>query len=242
MTNREKWFEKLRHEQGHYTTNEANRRLLAQVSFDAIVSPGAGGKSTIMNHVAKIDDRFKRVSGFVTREQRPNDEPELYRYIHSDDEYAQLADEIDQHIPIQYAVHPAKDSLYGTHIEDYHSTHNIKDVWYNAIADFEKLGFERFTIIGLVAEPATWEEWFRHRFPKTDPNALPRITEATQELSWLIENEQRVQWLENRQGEIDSVAKEFIAISEGGAGSYYGSKLAKGMLRAAIRLEQEYTH
>lgn len=240
MTNRGELFARWRHDQAGYRTTEANRALLAQKHFTAIVGPAGVGKSTTMQRASEIDDRFAVVGTLTSRPQRESDNPSLYTYITSDRELHTLEQAIVEKELVQYAVDPTNDVIYGSTAADYPNTYNLGDVWASALPDFEKLGFKTFTVIALVADPADWEKWFRQRFEPGDEVARKRIHEAQLALPSLIDSPFDITWLLNRHGAIDDTAQGVINISLGGTSTIDGPAIAKAMLDTAKRLEKEF--
>lgn len=241
MTNRGELFDSWRKGQGSYQTSERNRELLASKHFSAIVGPAGIGKSTAMKRATELDPSFTVVGTGTSRPKRSNDNPELYTYIVTNEDFEALKYDIERKEVIQYAIDPTNDVIYLSRPEDYPGTYNLGDVWASAVPDFQKLGFKTLTTIALVAEPHDWEQWFHERFQIGDETAIKRIKEAQLALPMLIDSPYSIKWLLNKHGDIDQTAQGIIDISRGGESTIDGQTIARGMLDAAKRLEREYS-
>lgn len=240
MTNRGELFDSWRQGQESYRTNEQNRELLASKHFTALVGPAGIGKSTAMQRATEIDSSFTVVGTQTSRPQRTNDNPALYRYIITDEDFDTLQKDIEQKEVIQYAIDPTNDVIYLSRAEDYPGTYNLGDVWASAVPDFQKLGFKTLTTIALVADPVDWESWFHERFQTGDETAKKRIKEAQLALPMLIDGPLELKWLLNKNGDLDQTARGIIDLSRGGESQIDGPAIAKRMLEATKRLQQEY--
>lgn len=240
MTNRGELFDSWRKGQESYQTSEHNRELLASKHFSAIVGPAGIGKSTAMQRATELDPSFTVVGTGTSRPQRSNDNPELYTYIITDEDFEKLQKDIEQKEIIQYAIDPTNDVIYLSRPEDYPGTYNLGDVWASAVPSFQRLGFKTLTTIALVAEPEDWEQWFHQRFHIGDDTAKRRIREAQMALTMLIDSPFAIKWLLNKNGTLDQTAQGIIDLSRGGHSQVDGPAIAKNMLEAAKRLEKEY--
>lgn len=176
-----------------------------------LVGPTAVGKSTIMNVVFKQDARFARVSGFTTRQPRPNDEPGLYRYLNMDTANAMIgAGEL-----LQHAVNPANGHMYGTSIEDYPGIYNMKDTLSSAVSEFRTLPFERHVVISLTVPANTWQAWLLSRYPEPGTERENRLREAKASIEWSLEQTSDHAWLVNHSGDARAVAAELVALATG---------------------------
>ncbi len=239
MNPRSDFFAKLRIEQSAYVPGDHISQALSGKTIALLVGPAAIGKSTIMNKAVELDPRLHRVPSFTTRPQRINDEPGMYHYIASDEQFDKLKHAINGKNVVQYGVSPVKDVVYGTYADDYLREYNLKDVWYSGVAEFEKLNFQSSIVIGLVADPADWAVWFQKRFASDDPEALSRLAEAKLCLPWLIER-QDVKWLQNKRDDLEETALKLIDICLGGQGQVDGPQMAQGMLDEVAKLENLY--
>lgn len=229
----------MRAAQGTYAPNETVVRALADKTIIMLVGPAAIGKSTVMNRVIEMDQRFHRAPSFTTRAPRLNDERGMYHYISTSDDYTKLEQDIVNSDVVQFSVSPVKDVVYGTYIGDYLKQFNLKDVWYSGVAEFEKLPFKNKAIVGLVASPDKWAAWMEERFQQGDPEALSRLSEAKLCLPWLIENKDRVKWVQN--DDLEAASNRIIAIGLNENEPFDGSGLAQAMLDAIPELEKRFS-
>ena len=241
MTSQQDFFSSLRSNQQTYLPRDAIRQELAKKTLIMVVGPSAIGKSTTMNTVVAKDDRFQRVSGFTSRVARPNDEPGMYRYV-TEDHYQQLQERIADRQLVQYAVSPVKDVVYGTEIGDYPGQYNLQDTWSSAVDNYRKLGFGEYKVVGLVADPLDWKKWFQTRFPLDDQaEALSRLTEAHQSLSWLLtQHANSVYWVKNRELAHDHAAEALINVIDLNTSDIGGPNIAAEMIDVIGSLRQKY--
>lgn len=237
--NRDDFFSMLRSEQSAYAPSAHIANFLNSKTVVMLVGPAAIGKSTIMNKAVELDPRLHRVPSFTTRPRRINDEPGMYHYIASDEEFEKLAHDIMNKKVVQYGVSPVKDVVYGTYIKDYLREYNLKDVWYSGVEEFEKLNFKSKIVVGLVSDPKEWSVWFQQRFAIDDPEATSRLDEAELCLPWLIERK-NVCWLQNKNEDSEEVGLKLIDICLGGQGQEGGEQLAQDMLGAITELRKIY--
>ncbi|RYX78462.1 hypothetical protein EON76_06230 [bacterium] len=241
MTSQQDFFSSLRSNQQTYLPSDTIRQELAKKTLIMVVGPSAIGKSTTMNTVVAKDDRFQRVSGFTSRAARPNDEPGMYRYV-TEDHYQQLQERIADRQLVQYAVSPVKDVVYGTEIGDYPGQYNLQDTWSSAVDNYRKLGFGEYKVVGLVADPLDWKKWFQTRFPQDDQaEALSRLTEAHQSLSWLLtQHANSVYWVKNRELAHDHAADALINVIDLNTSDIGGPNIAAEMIDVISSLRQKY--
>lgn len=230
----------LRTNQALYKPNKHVHDKLTGKKIIMTVGPAGIGKSTLMNGAVEQDPRLHRVPSFTTREQRINDEPGMYHYISTPEEYEKLDHDIRSGNIVQYGVSPVKDVVYGTYIDDYLREFNLKDVWYSGVTEFEALPFSAKTIVGLVADPHDWKQWFSERFTPGDTEALSRLDEAQQSLEWLVGCPD-VKWLQNKNGELEQSSLKLVDICLGGQGQPNGAEIASQMLDEIPRMKRFYT-
>src|SRR5690606_73423 len=119
--------------------------------------------------------RFGLVSVFTTREQREDDDPELFRTLpHTNESVTALLDRINNREVVQYAVHPTQSHIYGTELSDYRSEYNLLATFSGAVEQFRELPFEKTYAISLVPQAEIWAEWFNTRYPENHTNRQKR--------------------------------------------------------------------
>lgn len=204
-----------------------------------LVGPTAVGKSTIMNAAQRIDPRYHRANNFTSREQRDIDEPGLYTYLSSPEDFAILIKAIEDRSITQYVVSPTKDVIYGTKPQDYPGEFIMQDTFYSAVEHYKQLGFQDSITIGVVVDPQDWKLWFTKRWAD-DPKdiVLARLQEAQQSLTWLIDHESEITWLYNKPNEQEAAARQLIAISNGESTPSYVD-IAKQMREITQKLHKE---
>lgn len=207
-----------------------------------LVGPTAVGKSTIMNTAQRIDPRYHRANNFTSREQRDIDEPGLYTYLSSPEDFAVLIQAIEERSITQYVVSPTKDVIYGTKPQDYPGEFIMQDTFYSAVSHYRQLGFQDSITIGVVVDPDDWERWFTERWA-SDPAdiVLARLKEAGQSLSWLIDHDTEIKWLHNKPNGQEAAARQLIAISNGEPTPSL-IDIAKQMREITQKLHEELSH
>jgi guanylate kinase len=167
-----------------------------------LVGPTAVGKSTLMNAVVARHPEFKRVTGFTTRDPRPNDEPGQYRYL-SEQSLGQL---VKQNHILQQVTNPANGQIYGTTAEDYPGTYNLKDTLSIAVDAFKRIPFKQHQTFSLTVPVESWRQWLLQRYPDPSDERTSRLLEAKSSIEWSLGQTSAHQWVVNHQGSIDAVA------------------------------------
>lgn len=219
-----------------YQPNSDIQRQLGNKVLVMLVGPASMGKTHIMTAVALLNDTFARVTSFTTRERRTDDERAAYRYIPADEEHiSQLLDDIDAGEIVQYGIHPTKGTMYGTMVEDHAAPVNMLATLSNSVEQLRRVGFKRTPLIGLVAEPDVWQEWFLARYPEASPERFARAKEAVISLEWLLAQPLgEVKWLHNQKDRETATAGEFIGLVHGEVSDENsGRKLATECLEIA---------
>lgn len=172
-----------------------------------LVGPAAIGKSTIMNEVARLDDRFSYVRAFTTRAKRPG-EKSHYSFI-SKQQASQL---IHSGQAITHFEHPTTHDIYGTTAASYRTTYNLLDTLSIAVDTYQALPFARHVTISLTASPEEWRRWFLSRYPSPSEEATKRLKEAELSINWSLADPY-THWVQNKDGKTHEVAHQLIQIA-----------------------------
>lgn len=183
---------------------------LADKTLVMLVGPTAVGKSTIMNAVAQRHPEFKRVTGFTTRDPRPNDEPGQYRYLSE----VAVRHLIETGLVLQYVVNPGNGQIYGTTLEDYPGTYNMKDTLSIAVDEFKQIPFKGHQTISLTVPPDSWKQWLLQRYPEPSDERTSRLREAQSSIEWSLGQTAAHQWLVNYQGTVNDVADRLTKLAK----------------------------
>lgn len=167
---------------------------LGEVSLLLFVAPSCVGKSTLMNSLSAQDARFSRISGFTTRPPRPDDEPEMYRYLtHDETGLRSILDLENNGTLVQLAHHPVTGHYYGTQQSDYKTEFCSKDVFSGAVEVFRDLPARQSYTFGLVCDPTIWKERLIARYKTPDnPEIQKRLKEAIGSLNWIVNDPQTI--------------------------------------------------
>lgn len=200
-----------------YHPNAAVAEELSKKSLVLVVGPTSVGKSTLMNTIVQLDPRFARISGFTSREPRPDDEPALYRYVpHYYQNLVRICKQVENGELVQYAVHPTTGNIYATEIKDYKGQYNCKDVLGHAVAGFRALPCATSYTFGIVCDPAEWHARLHARFTNPDdPDRKKRLIEAKINLEWSLQDTNII-WIDNSNGQLANAAKAITDIVRDG--------------------------
>lgn len=193
-------LQKAKQQESTYTANADTATQLKGKTLIMFVSPVAVGKSFVINKLADYDTRFNCVSVFTTRDNRPDDEPGMFRSMpHTNENVSSLLSMIEQGDVVQYAVHPATGNLYGSVPSDYAGEFNLLATMSGAVAQLQRAPFASTIVIGLVTSPTLWQERLQQRFPIANPDKQKRLKEAIISLEWLLAPERgdTICWVEN---------------------------------------------
>ena len=170
-----------------------------------VVGPTSTGKSSIMNQVAKLDSRFSRVSGYVTRPPRDDDEPKLYRYINK----IQANQLIASGQSIQHVIHPTTGEIYGSLARDYTSEFCMKDTGGPYTETYRKLPFKSSTTVSITSDLQAWLSWLNQR-NFTAAELQKRLLEAKTSIEWSLKQTVNHYWIVNRPEKLEDIANEFV--------------------------------
>lgn len=225
---------KLFEAQNSYKPRDSLAKQLATKNVLTFVSPTCTGKNTIMEAASKIDDRFKVIGTFTSREPRSSDVSYTY-YENSDDGLQPLLTSIKEHKVVQYAVNPHANTIYGSDIDDYSGEYNLGDVFSSAIDQFRQLGFRKVTTISLTTDPSIWLKRFEKRFPPGDPQRRARRDEAIESIEWSLAQKSNDHfWVENIDGHPEIASQKVISIATGVSSSGIDARAtAQSCLEAA---------
>lgn len=235
----------LRHaheKESKYLPNADIQRELGSRSLLMIVAPAAMGKTYLMQTVAERDERFGLSSTLSTRIARSDDVPGQFRLVPHDDEHLQeVLGLVKRKELVQYAVHPTELTFYGSELVDHPHEYNMLATLSSAIEQLQEVGFRDTTVIGLVAPPTDWNKWFSSRYPSGHPKRLNRLKEAELSYRNLLARD-NVQWIINRDNEIESTAASAIRAVEGSLQSQDEARAYAQRIRQIVadvsRLEQ----
>lgn len=221
--------------QNDYLPNADIADKLQDKTLVLLVGASCVGKSTVMEKVVELDDRFGITGSFTTREPRHDGGSKTYTYIpHTDDGLQELFRRIHRHEIVQYAVHPTTKHFYGSELAHYPKQYNLLDMLATNVAGMRRLPFHACKTVGLVVEPSQWSYWFDIRFPEGHPDRHKRRDEAILSFRWLLgQPPDAITWIINGPGLLDTAAKEVIQVGLGEHHqSFKGRKLAELSLAA----------
>lgn len=197
-----------------------------------LVGPSAIGKSTVMNQVTKLDQRFSRVKSFTTRHPRANDEPDQYFYLQAGDldQLASTGDIVSQ------VTFPTTGQTYGTLLSSYPGNYNLLDTLANSVETYRQLPFKATTAISLTTTASTWLEWFLSRYPAPSDEAEKRLQEARLSIGWSLDQAQDHRWLIN-DSDANQVAQKLVDMTINNLPGDDGSRQARAILNIIERGE-----
>lgn len=191
-----------------------------------IVGPAAIGKSTLMNEVVRQNPaNYGYVKSFTTRSRRPG---ETAHYDFISREHALSLHQSGQ--TITYLDHPTTHDLYGTTASSYTAPINLLDTLSGSVKDYRNLPFAETVTISLTTPASQWKEWFLQRYPRPSDEAIKRLTEAKQSISWSL-NDSETLWLIN-DGPIKAIAAHCIDVISDKQRGDEGIAYAKKMLNS----------
>jgi hypothetical protein len=198
-----------------YRPNSRVQHLIGMRTLEMVVAPAAMGKSSLIKRVSELDERYGHSTTLSTRPPYPRDEPGTFRLLeHNDENMNMLLDKILSGELVQYKIHPTEHTFYGSEVQDHPYEHNVLPTLSGGVEQLQHVGFMETSVVGLVTPPAQWQAWFNHRYPGHHPQRLKRIQEAEISYSDLLLRTD-VQWIVNREGDLDGTAQKFIDATEG---------------------------
>ncbi len=180
-------LEQLYKIQNDYRPSNIIRQQLADKELTMVVGAAGEGKSTVLAKVVTLDERFAVAGSFTTRDPRPDDPVNNYKYYPNTEEgITQLFSLIGHREAVQFAVHPASKHLYGSTLENYPKQYNVRDTMAATVAGFRQYGFKATHTVTIITEPAAWLERFTARFPLGHPQRAGRRDEAIVSFKWSL--------------------------------------------------------
>ncbi len=172
---------------GDYHPNTETLEALRRKSLVMLIGPCAVGKSYVIDNLTNRDERYGKVMSISTREPRADDTPETMRcYAWNDIEIGELCTNIEQGDFVNYTFHPKTGDLYGSLPSSYPADVNILPTLANSVNSLSELPFKSVHTVGLVTDPAAWQQWFNERTFAGPADRAARIAEAALSLEWLI--------------------------------------------------------
>lgn len=197
-----------------------------------IVGPTTVGKSTLMKKATALNPNFSRVGGFTTRQQRPDDEAGLYRYVNEEHVKSLIA----TNDVIQYAVHPTTGTVYGSQIIDYPRQYNLLDTLSSVVLSLRELPFKQTVTVSVTTNPETWMEWLLKRYPQPSEERTKRLKEAILSIEWSLAQTSNHHWLVNTAEKLDQTAGRLIEIAAANHSSSQAPAEAVKLLQQARSL------
>lgn len=205
---------------------------LSKKTLVMIVGPAAIGKSTLMNEIVRQKpESYGYVKSFTTRSRRPG---ETTHYDFISREKALSLNQSGK--TITYLDHPTTHDLYGTTAASYTAPTNLLDTLSGSVEGYRKLPFARTVTISVTTPAAQWKQWFLARYPEPSDEALKRLAEAKQSITWSLQDQETL-WLIN-DSSIEHVAARCIDIINAEHTTDGGAAYAKSMLGSTDTLWQ----
>lgn len=195
-----------------YQPSVGVQRVIKDKTLIMIVAPAAMGKSHLISHAVQSDPRFAQTTSFTTRDPRSGDEGNMRTVPRDNAHIGLLLDLIESGQVVNYTLFPTTGMLYGTDLGSYPGEINLMATLANSVDALRRTGFGSCVTVGLVAPPDTWQSWFTARFPAPSSEKTARLKEALLSIDWLLQ-EPDVRWVVNRDGEIDTVTSDLIALA-----------------------------
>jgi len=215
---------------GCYWYTECVNDFLKTTTLVMLVAPSAMGKSTIMDAVLQLDPAITRVRGFTTRPPRPDDRPDQFYYLTTDELAAKrAAREI-----VSEVTSPTTGYSYGTLLESYQSSYCILETLANSVVDYRALPFGRTVTISLTAPCERWQAWFHARYLIIDDDARLRMQEAKLSTRWSLEQHTDHTWLVNDGTPLDA-AQRLVSIVRGTSRGDDGTPHARAIMEVVSR-------
>jgi guanylate kinase len=221
----------------HYKPNKQVGATLGKKQLVMFVGPVATGKTYIMKRMVEAHPDFGLVTSFTTREQRPDDDPSMFRFLpHNQPSLRRILDTIEAGNAVQYAIHPTSHRFYGSESQDYSAKYNMLATLSGVVEPMSALPFEKTHCIGIVCRPAVWEVWLKKRFPVKNEDQQKRVTEAVQSLEWLLQTNLPVAWVENDPDATEQTIDDTLDAVLYNKTKALGEEVAKVMLKRAKEL------
>ncbi len=198
-----------------YIPTEEVRAKLAEVTLVPLIGPVAVGKTTTMNFIEANYPSFGQCHGFTTRDLRPGEEPDTYRFLpHNHQTLENILYNMRRGELVQVAVHPTTRKIYGSNLEDYNKPFIMLDALATSIEDIERVGFGAVKPIVLITSTHDWQERLNQRmFNGGKKELADRLAEAMISLEWSLAQGSDIPWVVNADNHINNAAEEVVALT-----------------------------
>lgn len=219
-------------QQENYYPSDLIARQLRSVTLLLFIGPAGVGKSTTLDLVADVDQRFGRTGSIGTRPPHTRDAPGMYQQYTP----AALLQKIADRQVSSYTIHPTTGDIYGTIPSMFTNQFNMLECLPGAVTLFRRLPFAKLLLFYIVTEPSAWQTWFEARYPTEGAERIQRTQEAALSLEWALQQPAgSLRWIKNTPGAQEATAKQIIA-SVGNLPTTDYHQTAKNMVRVAYKL------
>jgi guanylate kinase len=202
----------IRFAEDNYSPNEKVTDHISDIHLGLIIGVWAIGKSTVMAEVIKHDVEFGIKAGVTSREPRPGDPSRTVP--HTIEGLMEIYRKIKNGDLVQYKVHPQTGFIYGSEPEDYTRPYVLIDAMAQAVDSLHRIPFKSFSDTVLVASPQQWFERMKKRSKGSSTEDIKaRLREAEISLTWCLEQDDKLTWVLNKDGGVESAALNVIGIN-----------------------------
>ncbi len=219
-----------------YVPSDEVAKHLKTVTIVPIIGPFAVGKTSLISEIISRYPDFGHAQGFTTRDKRPDEDPETYRFIKENKiNLNKIINDVIERNFVQIATHPVSNAVYGTSIEDYQAPFTLIAAFSSSMDDINRTGFGIVKPVGLVAPLSHWKTRIEVRKGQIDSIEYKnRLVEAKQSLTWLLDQGPNFPWLVNADGQLGKTADNLVSIVRGGAAFDHGNRKVGEQLLAYL--------
>lgn len=202
----------IRQQQASYRPSQQTLDQIAGKTLVMFIGPTGIGKTSLIHEVQRLRPDYERVSIVTTRPRKPEDPPtfqtstegitprDIQRWITTGE-------------LVEYSVN-TNGYIYGQLPSGFPGNVNLMALLPSGVEPLRNAGFGKIVAVYIVTQAETWRQWLKEsRSSYVDLSA--RLDEAINSIDYAFDHRDKLAFVANRAGELESTAASIVRIIEG---------------------------